>query len=243
MFAGALDARRQPQNIGLLKSAGSNDRDHLGLALGQRSRLVDHQRVDLFHALQRFGILDQHAGLGAASDAHHDRHRGGEAERAGAGDDQHADGGDQAERHPGFRAEHCPGAKGDERHDDHDRHEPAGDLIGQSLDRCARALRLCHHLDDLRKQGIASDLVGAHHETAGLIERARDHLAAGLLRDWHGFAGHQGFVERRAAFKDDAVDRHFFSRPDAQFVANLQIVDLHLMVGAVMIDKAGGLGR
>ncbi len=149
MFAGALHAGREPQNLGLLKSGGGNDRDNLRLALGQRSRLVDHQRVDLFHALQRFGILDQHAGLRAAPDADHDRHRCGKAERAGTGDDQHADGRNQAERHPGFRPEPGPGAKSDDRNDDHRRHEPAGDLIGQPLDRRTRTLRLRDHLDDL----------------------------------------------------------------------------------------------
>ena len=223
--------------------AAGNDRDDLRLAFGQRSRLVDHQRVDLFHALQRFGVLDQHAGLRAASDADHDRHRGGEAERAGAGDDQHAHGGDQTEGHPRFRSEPGPGAKGDERHDDHGRHEPAGDLVGQPLDRRARALRVRDHLDDLGKQRVAPDLVGAHHEAAGLVERARDHLAADFLGDGHGFAGHQGLVERGAAFENDAVHRHLFSRPDPQSVADRQALDLDLMVGAILADAAGGFGR
>ena len=208
MLAGALDAGGQPQDFGFLESGRRDDRDDLRLAFGQRTGLVDHQRVDLLHALQGFRVLDQNAGLRTASDADHDRHRGGEPKRAGTGDDQHAHGCDQAERHPRFRPEGGPGAEGDQRHDDHDRHEPAGDLIGQTLDRCARALRLRDHLDDLRKQRVAPDLVGAHHETAGLVERASDHLAAGLLGDRHGFAGHQRFVERGAAFEDDAVDRH-----------------------------------
>ncbi len=243
MFAGALDAGREPQNLALLKSCRGNDGDDLRLAFGQRPRLVDHQRVDLFHALQRFGVLDQHAGLRAAPDADHDRHRGGKTERAGTGDDQHADGRDQPERHPGFRPKPSPGAKSDDRNDDHGRHEPAGDLIGQPLDRRARTLRLRDHLDDLGKQGVAPDLLGAHHETTGLIERARDHLAAGLLGDGHGFAGHQGFIEGGAALKDDAVHRHLFSRPDAQSVADNQAVDLDLVVGAIIADAARGFGR
>ena len=53
--AAGFRSRRNP--------AAGNDRDDLRLALGQRAGLVDHQRVDLFHALQRFGVLDQHAGL------------------------------------------------------------------------------------------------------------------------------------------------------------------------------------
>jgi hypothetical protein len=46
-------------------------------------------------ALQRLGILDQHAGLRAPPDADHDRHRRRQAQRAGTGDDQHRDRGDR----------------------------------------------------------------------------------------------------------------------------------------------------
>ena len=157
------------------KPGAGDDRDDLRLAFGQRAGLVDDQRVDLFHALERFGVLDQHAGLRAAADADHDRHRRGEAQRAGAGDDQHAHRGDQAVGEARLRPEHRPGGKGDERDRDHRRHEPAGDLVGQPLDRRAAALRLRHHLHDLRQQRVAADLVGAHHEAAGGVERAADH--------------------------------------------------------------------
>ena len=70
-------------------------RDERGLALGERAGLVDDQRVHLLHDLQRLGVLDQHAGLGAAADADHDRHRRGQAQGARAGDDQHRDRVDQ----------------------------------------------------------------------------------------------------------------------------------------------------
>ena len=87
------------------------DRDHLRLAFGQRAGLVDDQRVDLLHALQRLGVLDQHARLRAAADADHDRHRRGEAERAGAGDDQHRHRRDQAVGEARLRPEHRPGGE------------------------------------------------------------------------------------------------------------------------------------
>ena len=130
-----------------------------------------------------------------------------------------------------------------QRHDDDNRHEPAGNLIGEPLDRRARTLGVRHHLHDLRKQRVAADLVGAHHESAGLIERAGDDLAAGFLGDRHGFARHQRFIERGAAFEDDAVHRHLFARPDAQMIADRKRVDLHFVVGAVIADPAGSLRR
>ena len=113
MFAAALDAGGEAQDLRLVKAAAGDDRDHLRLAFGQRAGLVDHQRVDLFHPLQRFGILDQHAGLRAAADADHDRHRRGEPERAGAGDDQHAHRRDQPVGKARLRPERRPGGERD----------------------------------------------------------------------------------------------------------------------------------
>ena len=75
-------------------SSKSFGRDHVGQlrpALGQRAGLVDDQRVDMGEALQRLGVLDQHAGLRAAAGRRHDRHRRRQAQRAGTGDDQHRD--------------------------------------------------------------------------------------------------------------------------------------------------------
>ena len=43
----------------------------------------------LLEALERLGIFDQHADLGAAADANHDRHGRREAKRAGTGDNEH----------------------------------------------------------------------------------------------------------------------------------------------------------
>ncbi len=95
MFAAALNGRAKAQHLGLVKSRRRDDGRDLRLALGQGAGLVDHQGVDLLHALQRFGVLDQDAGAGAAPDADHDRHRCRQAERARAGDDEHADRSDQ----------------------------------------------------------------------------------------------------------------------------------------------------
>ena len=125
------------------KPAAGDDRRHGRLALGQRAGLVDDERVDLLHALERLGVLDQHAGLRAAPDADHDRHRRREAERAGTGDDQHRDGGD--ERH---RRSAAPGpniaqaAKASSATAITAGTNQPDDLIGQALDRRAAALRL-----------------------------------------------------------------------------------------------------
>ena len=159
MLARPLDAGRKAQDLGLGEARRRHDGGDRGLALGQRAGLVDDERVDLLHVLQRLGVLDQHAGLGAAPDADHDRHRRGEPERTGAGDDQHRDGGDEAVGEARLRPPDRPGGEGEHRDADHGRHELARDLVGQALDRRAAALRLGDELDDLRQHGVAPDLL------------------------------------------------------------------------------------
>ena len=54
----------------LLATAIRRDhRDESRLALGERARLVDDDRVHPFQDLQRLGVLDQHARLGPAAGA------------------------------------------------------------------------------------------------------------------------------------------------------------------------------
>ena len=243
MLAGPFDGGGETQKFVLIVTRRGDDRYHLRLAFGEGARLVHHQRVDLFHAFKRFGVLDEHAGLGAAADADHDGHRGGEPECAGAGDDQHADRGDQPEGHPRLGSEVRPHPEGDERHDDDGRNEPAGNLVREPLDRRARSLRFGDHLDDLGEHSVAADLVGAHDESARLVEGAGDHLAPDFLGDGHGLAGHQRFVQRRTAFENDAVDRHLFAGSYPQPVADGEALDLDFMVGAVVADTAGGFRR
>ena len=95
MLAHLLEARGQAQQRGLVDRRRGDDGRERGLAFGQRPGLVDDQRVDLLHHLQRLGVPEQHAELGAAAGADHDRHRRGQAERARARDDQHGDGVDE----------------------------------------------------------------------------------------------------------------------------------------------------
>ena len=61
MLAAALDAGREPQHFGFIEAIGRLDRDDLRLAFGQGAGLVEDERVDRLHALQRLGVLDQHA--------------------------------------------------------------------------------------------------------------------------------------------------------------------------------------
>ena len=63
MFAAALDARGEAQQARLRRNRAPGRRPTtFGLPSVKRAGLVDDQRVDLFHALERFGVFDQDAG-------------------------------------------------------------------------------------------------------------------------------------------------------------------------------------
>ena len=108
MFALRLDAAAAASNSCSAKPAAAMMLRQARPAFGQRAGLVDHERVHLFHPLDGFRVLDEHAGLRAAADADHDRHRRGEPERARAGDDQHRDRIDDRVREPRLRPEPHP---------------------------------------------------------------------------------------------------------------------------------------
>jgi hypothetical protein len=73
VLACALDAGRKPQHVSLVSALGGDEGDKPRFSFGQRTGFVENEGIDLLQPLQRFGILDQNAGLGAAADAHHDR--------------------------------------------------------------------------------------------------------------------------------------------------------------------------
>src|SRR5690606_26421233 len=75
VFARALHARELLQDGIDVEARNRLDVHDLWPALGERARLVDHQRVDLLHALQGFSVAYQHAVLSALANAHHDGHR------------------------------------------------------------------------------------------------------------------------------------------------------------------------
>src|SRR3546814_12164172 len=66
-------------------------RDEVRLTHGESTRLVDHQRVDLFERLQSLGVANENAVLGALAGPGHDRHRRCEAECAWTGNDENGD--------------------------------------------------------------------------------------------------------------------------------------------------------
>ncbi len=111
------------------------------------------------------------------------------------------------------------------------------------MDRRTGATRLGHHLHNLRQQRIGADALGAHHETAGLIERGARHLCARFLGYRQRLAGHHRFVDIRTAFEHDTVDRYFFARAHAQPIAGVHLFERDLTLLAVSFDAQSGRRR
>src|SRR5258706_575846 len=104
MLAAPLEARRNLQHMFFGYSLGRDNLGEPGLTLRERAGLVDHQRVDLFHALERLGVAYEDAALSAAPGADHSRHRCREPEGPRASDDQHRYGAHERKAHRGRRA-------------------------------------------------------------------------------------------------------------------------------------------
>ncbi len=189
------------------------------LALGQGAGLVDDQRIDLLQQFERLGVLDQDAGaaprpvptmidIGVARPSAQGQAMISTA-TALTSAKPIAGGGPKS-----AQATNVTTATSDDR-----RHEPAGDRVGEPLDRRARALRLGDHRDDLREQRIAADALGAHDEAAGAVDGGAGDLVARRLLDRHRLAGDHRLVDRAVALEHDAVDRHLLARPHPQALA------------------------
>jgi hypothetical protein len=165
---------------------------------------------------------------------------GREAERARAGDDEHGDGGRERERRALAGPE--PEAERRDREGDDDRHEDAGDAVGQALDRRLAGLRVLDQARDLRERRVGADLRGLDDEaSAGVDGRARD-LRAGSDLDGHGLAREHAHVDGRGALLDDAVGGDFLTRSHDEAVADLQLLDGDAALGPVGVEDGDVLG-
>ena len=110
---------------------------HHGLAVGERSRLVEDDGPDGVRRLERCATLDEHAVLGADTRANHDGRRDGQAKGTRAGDHEHADTEEEAE-HDGPTTGLVPGLGDTARRD-----AEAPGHRGQDCDEEHRGNELC----------------------------------------------------------------------------------------------------
>ena len=182
------------------------------LAGGHGAGLVEHDRVDPAGRLEHLGALDQDAELGAAPGADHQRRRRRQAQRARAGDDQHGDRGGERGRRAAAGAE--PEAEGGDGEPDHDRHEDAGDPVGQALHLGLAVLGVLDEPGHLGELGVGADPGRAHDEPAAGVDGRADDRVAGADLDRHRLAGEHRGVDRGGALDDLAVGRDLLAGAD-----------------------------
>ena len=243
VLAASLQGRRECQQRRLVHSTGCFDKHQLRLAFGQCSRLVDHQGLNIAHDLDGFGVLEQDARGRTLAGSRHDRHRRGKPESAGAGDDEHRHRVDDGVGHCRRGPHQRPHDEGNNGGRDHRRNEVTGHHIGQLLNRRPAALRLGHHLYDLRQHRIRAHTYRFDYQATRSVHRGtNDTVARGFLhRD--RLTGNHRLVDAAVALGHRAVHRHLFSRPYPQTVSNVNMLQRHVFFAAVGIDSPRALRR
>ena len=178
MFAGAFEASRQADEFILTQGWSDHHGHDFRLPFREGARFVEHERVDLLKGFERFGILEENSGLGAASGADHDCHGRGKAEGARTGDDEHCDRIHDRVGVTRFGTPDCPCGKSERGDRNHGWDKPCSDLVGKTLDRSSCTLRPADQLHDLREHGFAADPLGAHHERSCAIHGRTGDFAA-----------------------------------------------------------------
>ncbi|GJE32607.1 hypothetical protein LDDCCGHA_2795 [Methylobacterium oxalidis] len=237
-----LDAGGERQHLGLVHPRRRHEVGEARAPLGERAGLVEGDRAHAAQSLQRGPVAEQHAALGRAAGADHDRGRRREAHRAGAGDDEDRDGVDEGVAERRLGAERQPGqeGRGGDRH--HGGHEAAGDAVDERLDRELGPLGRLHHPHDLGERRIGADALHAQVEPAGAVQRAADRRRARRLADRRGLARDHALVDEARPRHDRAVRRDALARADPHDVADPEGVEGDLGLGTVAQD-AGGLRR
>ena len=103
----------QRQQLALGHALRGEDVGDLGLTAGDGAGLIQRHDLGTASSFQRSGRLEEDAVLGTQAVAHHDGHRGGKAQRAGAADDQ--DGNAAGQRIAQLMAQQQPDDGGDAR--------------------------------------------------------------------------------------------------------------------------------
>ena len=121
---------------------------------------------------------------------------------------------------------------------DHGEHEPAGHRVRHALHRRPRALRLRDHLHDLRQHRLRADPLGAHDEAAACVDRRADHACRpGASSTGIGSPVSIDSSTLARAFQHDAVDRHLLAGAHAQPIADVDVGQRDVLLGAVGVES------
>ena len=158
----------------------------------QRSRLIQHNGVDLVGNFQTFRRFYQNAVFCALARADHDGGRCGKPQRTGAGNDEY--GNTDGKRKSKGLPQHQPDDGGKHCDADDNGHEHAADLIRQLRNGGFGGAGFFYQRDNLRKCRIIPDTCCLHFEIAAFVYSCANDGIAGLLFYGNGFACNRAFI-------------------------------------------------
>jgi hypothetical protein len=240
MLAPLLDARGRSQQLRLVYAVDRRAAGHARFPFGERSGLVEEQRIDLRQPLERLGAPHQHADRRALADPDHDCHGRRQSERAWTGNHQHRNRRYQSVGKCRRRTPEHPRDESDDGDGDHGRHKPGRDAVDEPFNGCAAALGLGDQAHDAREHGALTDLLRPHHERASAIQRSPDHPGAGRLRNRHRLTGDHRCIDGALALEHHAVDRQCLAWPDAQAVITADQIERDFLLTACRRQTPGG---
>ena len=206
---------------------------HDRFSLGDRSRLIQHDRIHPVHQFQTLRILDQYIMFRPFTDPDHDRCRRRQSQRTRAGNNQHRDGRQQSMSKSKVSAYQHPHDKRDHRDPHHYRNKNSGNTVHQFLHGSFTSLCLLHHSDNIGQHGFSPHLIGTEAETSLLVYRSGIHGLSFHLLHGYRLPGNHALVDKRRSFRHFSIHRNLFSRFHDQHISDHYLTDKHLLFAAV----------
>ena len=175
----------------------------------------------------------------ASACAHHNGHRGGQAQSAGTGNYQHGNAAPQGK----LQSVSCEHPSGEGYGgDDHNRgHKDACDFICQPGNGRLGAACLLHHADNLGQCGIRTDFVGPEFQVALRADGGSGNRIPGELFHRDALSRERTLVNGGTAGKHRAVYGDLVSRPDNHRIPHVYLVHRYLY-DLVLSADPGHLG-
>ena len=239
MLRWLFQAGRRLQKRLLGDTVQRNEIRHTRLSFGNGSGFVQHHCGHGPQRLQPFRGLDQNPVLRTLAGSHHDGHRCGKPQGAGAGDHQHRHA--RRQRLLGAVPGQQPDGGGNQRDGHHHRNKNPGHAVCQLGDGRLGGGRFVHQADHLRQRRIFAHPGGAQRQRAGLVDgRGNDRIPRPLVGG-NRLAGQRRFIDRRNAFHHHAVHRHRCAGPHQHQIADPDLLHRYFRLHAIP-QNGGSLG-
>ena len=232
--------RYRQDEVGIDVGFGMN-RDHAERTVGERPRLIEHDRLGIAERLEVVASLHEDAEPRRTADAAEERKRHGDNERAGARNHKE----DQTALHPVRPVLAEQQRRYDRKQHGHDHdggrvvaREPRDEVLGASL----LLARVLDEFEDARDGRLAERLGHLYGQKARHVDAPRNDLGTRLDVARNRLAGERRGIELRRARHDHTVERNALARLHDDLVAHGDLVRIHLYKLAVAHD-VGVVGR